>query len=186
MKNASRSIGCTTILFLLITALCLLQASSVPAQNVSGKVYVKAAEENLRSAPNGKKVGTVLQGTEGKVLDQQENWVKIQLTGWIWKPSTTTIRPASVEGEYRALHILVKTRQVAEEILKLLKQGKDFRELAKQYSTSPSAANGGDLGFFNKGDFSPKIEAAITSLKVNEYSGIIETEFGFNIFMRLK
>ena len=186
MKNANRFIGSKVTLISFVTTVFFLQVSLAGAQDQTTKVYVKVPEENLRSAPNGKKVGTLLQGSEGAVLDEQDNWVKIQVTGWIWKPSVTTTRSSFGEGEYRALHILVKTREEAEKILNLLKAGKDFSELAKQYSTSPSAQKGGDLGFFNKGDFSQKIESAITLLKVNEYSNVIETEFGFNIFLRLK
>jgi len=155
-------------------------------QSLAADLYVKIPEENLRMAPNGKKIGTVLEGTKATVLVEKDNWVKVQVTGWIWKPSLTSSKPAAAVGEFRALHILVKTKAEAEEVLKLLKSGKDFREVAKSKSISPSAAQGGDLGYFNKGDFDPKIEAAIEALKVGEISGIIETSYGFNIFKRIK
>ncbi|NIA30365.1 MAG: hypothetical protein GWP06_10705 [Actinobacteria bacterium] len=156
------------------------------AQSFAADLYVKVPEENLRMAPNGKKIGTVLEGTKATVLVAKDNWVKVQVTGWIWKPSLTSSKPATATGEFRALHILVKTKAEAEEVLKLLKSGKDFKEVAKNKSISPSAAQGGDLGYFNKGDFDPKIEAAIAALKVGEISGIVETSYGFNIFKRIK
>ena len=164
----------------------MLTASQLFAQGLATKLYVNVAEENLRSAPNGKKIGSLLQGTEMTVLVQQDQWVKVQVTGWMWKGSLTEQSNATASGEFRALHILVKTRPEAEDILKQIQSGKDFSELAKTKSISPSAAKGGDLGFFNSGDFDPTIEQIITSLKVNEFSGIIETAFGFNIFKRLK
>ncbi len=150
------------------------------------KLYVKVPEENLRAAPNGKKIGTLLEGAETTLLVEKDNWVKVQITAWIWKPSLTTTRPKSAQGKMRALHILVKTRAEAEEVMKLLKSGKDFAEVAKAKSIAPNAAKGGDLGYFNKGDFDPKIEAVIESLKVGEISDIIETEYGYNIFKRIK
>ena len=52
-------------------------------------LYLKIEEENLRSSPNGKKIGTVLQKTKFKKLGEKGKWVKVQLTGWIWKPSLT-------------------------------------------------------------------------------------------------
>jgi len=150
------------------------------------KLYVKVPKENLRAAPKGKKIGTLLEGTETTVLVEKGNWVKVQITGWIWKPSMTSVQPRAAQGQMRALHILVKTRAEAEEILKLLKSGKDFAELAKKRSIAPNAAKGGDLGYFNKGDFDPKIEAVIDTLKINQISEIVQTQYGFNIFKRIK
>ncbi len=48
----------------------------------------------------------------------------------------------------RASHILVEDKQVAEEILQKLKDGKNFEKLAKKYSICPSKKRGGDLGTF--------------------------------------
>lgn len=149
------------------------------------KLYVSVTEENLRNSPKGQKIGSVVNGTEMLVLYEQDNWVKVQITGWIWKPSTTATVPKSAVGEFHALHILVKTRPEAEQILRELQAGKDFGELAKAKSQAPSAPIGGDLGYFNRGDFAPVIENTIAALKVNEVSGIIETAFGFNIFKRI-
>ncbi len=149
-------------------------------------LYVNVPQENLRNAPNGRKLGSLLEGTEMLVLLEKDNWVKVQITGWMWKPSLTTVKKSSAQGEFRALHIMVKTRAEAEEILKELAAGKDFSELAKAKSIAPSAAAGGDLGYFNRGDFNPVFEKAITSLKVNQVSGIIEAANGYNIFKRIK
>ncbi len=149
-------------------------------------MYVNVPEENLRAAPNGNKIGTLLQGAETTVLVEKEKWIKVQITGWIWKESMTSIRPSTGKGEYRALHILVKTREQAEEILAQIKGGKDFAMLAKQKSQSPSSVKGGDLGYFNKGDFNPQIESVIAGLEINEVSGIIETSYGYNIFKRIE
>jgi len=169
-----------------VSALMMLfvQTSVLLAQTRT--MYVNIPQENLRNAPNGRKLGMLLEGTEMIVLYEKDNWVKVQVTGWMWKPSLTSIKKGTVAGEFRALHILVKTREEAEAILQELAAGKDFKELAKSRSISPSAPSGGDLGYFNKGDFSPVFENAITTLAVNETSPIIESANGYNIFKRIK
>jgi len=170
---------------LCIITILLTQLSVLLAQTRT--LYVNVPEENLRNAPNGRKLGTVTEGTDMMVLYEKDNWVKVQITGWIWKPSLTTIKKSSTaDGEFRALHIFVQTKAAAEEILVELSAGKDFGELAKARSKSPSAAVGGDLGYFNKGDFNPVFENAISALQINQVSPIIEAGNGFNIFKRIK
>lgn len=90
------------------------------------------------------------------------------------------------EQEVRAMHILVKTQAEAEEIIKELDAGKDFAALAKEKSTDPSAAaNGGDLGFFAKGQMVPEFEAAAFALKPGEYTKTpVQTQFGFHVIRK--
>jgi peptidyl-prolyl cis-trans isomerase C len=97
------------------------------------------------------------------------------------------------EEGVRASHILIgvdqkasaeekqKAREKAETVLKKLKDGADFGELAKKESTCPSSAQGGDLGFFTKGQMVPAFEAAAYALKPGELSGVVETQFGYHI-----
>ncbi|MCX7750745.1 MAG: immunoglobulin domain-containing protein [Candidatus Bipolaricaulota bacterium] len=88
----------------------------------------------------------------------------------------------SVEEQVRASHILVATREEAEEILKRLAAGEDFAELAKALSKDPgSAGQGGDLGWFGRGRMVAPFEEAAFALKVGETSGVVETQFGFHI-----
>jgi peptidyl-prolyl cis-trans isomerase C len=69
----------------------------------------------------------------------------------------------------------------AEDLLKKLKAGADFNDLAKQYSSCPSAKNGGDLGIQSKGRLVPEFEKAAYALKPGQISDVVETEFGFHI-----
>jgi parvulin-like peptidyl-prolyl isomerase len=57
-----------------------------------------------------------------------------------------------------------------------LKGGKSFEELARLYSTSPSKATGGDLGWMNKGFLRASIEEAAVLLKPDQVSAPIETD----------
>lgn len=94
----------------------------------------------------------------------------------------------------RASHILIgfpanaaemqkaAARARAAEVLRALREGKDFAELAKEHSTdSGSAQNGGDLGFFQQGQMVEAFDKAAFSMKEGETSGLIETQFGFHI-----
>ena len=83
--------------------------------------------------------------------------------------------------EFNASHILLEKKSEAIEILDKLKNGSDFSELARVYSTGPSGQNGGNLGWFGKGAMVPTFEKAVFSLKVNEVSEPIETQFGWHL-----
>ncbi len=85
------------------------------------------------------------------------------------------------ELEVRARHILVKTEQEAKDLVKQLKAGADFIELAKKNSTGPSADAGGDLGYFSRGQMVKPFEDAAFALKPGEVSGPVQTEFGWHV-----
>ncbi len=69
----------------------------------------------------------------------------------------------------------------AEKVWELAKKGEDFAQLAFLYSDDPSAKDGGDLGFFKKGDMIPKFEEVAFALKPGEISQVVQTEFGYHI-----
>ncbi len=83
----------------------------------------------------------------------------------------------------RASHILLTGREDAEIVMKKLKDGEKFEDLAKQYSIdSMTAARGGDLSYFSKGDMVPDFERAIFNLSnVGDITDIIKTQFGYHI-----
>ncbi|HLD43019.1 MAG TPA: peptidylprolyl isomerase [Candidatus Nanoarchaeia archaeon] len=89
--------------------------------------------------------------------------------------------PAKQE-RVKASHILVTTKEEAEQVVRKLKAGEDFAELARNLSIDPSAkANNGSLGYFGKGVMVQEFESAAFSLDVGEISDPVQTQFGFHI-----
>lgn len=87
--------------------------------------------------------------------------------------------------EVHARHILVKTKEEAEAIIKELDGGSDFAEVAKEKSTGPTGPKGGDLGFFAKGQMVPEFETAAFALKDGEYTREpVQTQFGWHVIKR--
>ncbi len=72
-------------------------------------------------------------------------------------------------------------RTKAEELLKQVRDGGDFAELARANSSCPSAAGGGDLGLFGRGQMVPPFEEAAFALEPGEVSDVVETRFGYHI-----
>jgi peptidyl-prolyl cis-trans isomerase C len=85
----------------------------------------------------------------------------------------------------KAKHILVAHEFEAKDLLKKLSEGKKFEDLARDFSLCSSAADGGDLGTFSKGMMVPAFEKALLTLMPNEVSGIVKTQFGYHLIMRL-
>jgi len=98
------------------------------------------------------------------------------------------------DDSVHASHILIRTpenadaaarakaKSQADGLLAQITKGGDFAGLAKQFSQDPgSAPNGGDLGFFSKGQMVPAFEQAAFSLKPGQTSGVVETPFGYHI-----
>lgn len=82
----------------------------------------------------------------------------------------------------RVRHILVKTETEAEEIKRHLDHGANFAGLARQRSTCPSRAKGGDLGYFGPGKMVKPFEDASFALERDgDISDIIQTQFGYHL-----
>ena len=103
-------------------------------------------------------------------------------------------------GDISAKHILIKVKasdsdeglsdeealNKANDLISKLNDGADFSELAKENSDDTgSASNGGDLGYFNKGQMVKEFEDAAYSLGVNEYTKEpVKTTYGYHIILK--
>jgi parvulin-like peptidyl-prolyl isomerase len=88
----------------------------------------------------------------------------------------------STEEQVWARHILIKDAQLATSVYEKLKGGLNFAEAASQYSEDTgSGANGGDLGWFGKGQMVGEFEQAAFSQPVGEIGEPVQSEFGYHI-----
>jgi peptidyl-prolyl cis-trans isomerase D len=96
----------------------------------------------------------------------------------------------STPEQRKARHILLKTdgtndekqKTKGEELLKKIKRGSDFSSLAKEFSDDPgSGANGGELGYFSKGQMVPAFETTVFGLDKDQVSELVKTRFGYHI-----
>ena len=84
------------------------------------------------------------------------------------------------EQEVHARHILVATEAEAKDVAERLKKGDDFATLAKEKSKD-TGAEGGDLGFFARGQMLKPFEEAAFALDVGQISEPVQTQFGWHI-----
>lgn len=95
--------------------------------------------------------------------------------------------------QVKASHILIgidgeggeekkaEARKEIEKIQQRLEKGEDFAALAKEFSRCPSAAVGGDLGYFSRGQMVGPFQDAAFALQPGEISDIVETRFGYHL-----
>ncbi len=104
-----------------------------------------------------------------------ENREKLE-TGLRFHARHILIAPSSGGTDWEA------ARLKAEEVWDMVRTGRDFAELARQYSQDPSAQEGGDLGEMRRGELDPEIEAEILRLRPGEASGPFRSRLGYHIF----
>lgn len=107
--------------------------------------------------------GSVSDGEAKKLYDAQVSGVK-------------------AEEEVRARHILVETEAQAKEIFEKIGHGGDFAKLAKEFSKDPGTRDeGGDLGYFARGQMVPQFEDAAFKLKKGDVSLPVQSQFGWHL-----
>lgn len=80
-----------------------------------------------------------------------------------------------------ASHILVESKEKADDIFKEIEEGLSFEEAASKYSTCPSKENGGSLGEFTRGQLVPEFENHAFSMEIGEMSKPVKSQFGYHI-----
>jgi len=142
----------------------------------------------------------IKEGTEAKVDDivyvyQKGFWQKIDKNFDLNKRiSDDVIKPLKTTdiSEIRASHILISTakldakgkakaKEKIDSLLKQIRAGVSFEELAKAHSDCPSRINGGDLGYFDRGKMVKEFEDVAFALKIGEVSDVVETPYGYHI-----
>lgn len=169
---------------------------------------LKDAIEDIKKKNNIDDAGFMsLLGKEGVTLEEYKANLKDQLTtGRIIETEVRSkivvtdkdisdyyrehLKDFTLPEESRVRHIFLRidknnptaVRGVVMDIMKKLKEGADFADLAKVYSSDEASAKaGGDIGFLKKGQLSPELESVVFSLKSGEVSEPVFTENGIHI-----
>jgi peptidyl-prolyl cis-trans isomerase C len=80
-----------------------------------------------------------------------------------------------------ARHILVKSKEVCEDLKKQIETGADFAAVARQHSLCPSGKQGGSLGEFGPGQMVKEFDQAVFTGEVGKVLGPIQTQFGYHL-----
>jgi peptidyl-prolyl cis-trans isomerase C len=193
----------------LITAELLFQKSKqegiqVKAEDVTAQV--QSIKKRFPNEADFKKVLEESQITETDLKDQIKRDLAIQqlidkevnqkvvISDEESKTYYDTHPQSFVQPEkVRASHILIKVdanateaqkkeaRKKIADVQQKLQKGEDFATLAQSYSEDATSKDGGDLGYFVRGQMVKPFEDAAFSLKINEVSGIVETEYGYHL-----
>jgi foldase protein PrsA len=153
---------------------------SIPDAELESQV-----QEIIEQSGGQEQFAESLQATGTSYDDFREMLLDQLLSEAVFGAVTTSID--SVAEQVHARHILLPTRERAEEVLARLQAGEDFAFLSREYSEDVSSRErGGDMGFFPRGVMPPEVEDAAFGLEVGETSDIVESAFGFHIIQVLE
>jgi peptidyl-prolyl cis-trans isomerase SurA len=151
---------------------------ALAGENLTVEAFKKQVEKGLqRRKLVQSAVKTVSKPSEKELREFYQKNVDAYRTPVSYRPGHIlfVIPKEATPGEIQEI------KKKCQKALDRIRRGEDFRECALIYSEDASAKEGGDLGFFKKGDLLPVLEKEILRLNVGEVSGIVRTEFGFHI-----
>jgi peptidyl-prolyl cis-trans isomerase C len=159
-------------------------------QLISGKaVQIEARKQGLDKKPD---IARAMQAAADQVL--QNAALKAAVLPKVDEEAVKAAYDAQYAGkpgqeEVHARHILVDSEAKAQDIIKQLEAGAKFEDLAKKYGDPKDAATqqGGDLGFFKKGDMLPEFSDVAFKLKPQEYTKTpVHTRYGWHVIQVLE
>jgi peptidyl-prolyl cis-trans isomerase D len=102
-------------------------------------------------------------------------------------PERVHVRHILFSTSNKSKEEVAKIQAQAEDVLKQIKSGGNFTDLAKKFSQDPgSNQKGGDVGWVTRGQMAKNIEDAAFAMKANEISGLVTSEIGFEILQVLE
>ena len=161
-----------------------LSADEVVQRLASVGVSIDTLREQRRAEIGWQRIINGLYGSRIRISDAQIDETLSRLTANAAKPS------------YRVAEIFIEaTPDIggmegalggAEAMIAQINQGAPFPLLAQQFSSAPSAANGGDIGFVSEGELRPELDAVVASLEPGTVSDPIETPGGYYVLAVLE
>jgi peptidyl-prolyl cis-trans isomerase C len=150
---------------------------------IDGKLVVAAARaQKLQDDPEVKRK---VADYENRVLQEAYlgRTVNSKLTDAMLRQKYDAfVKDNPPQEEVRARHILVRDEKAAQDVLAELKKGADFATVAKAKSTDGSARDGGDLGYFSRGDMVAEFSDAAFAMKPGEVSKApVKSQFGWHV-----
>ncbi len=85
--------------------------------------------------------------------------------------------------QVRARQITLAKEVDGQRVLGQIRQGLDFAEAARRFSISPDAEQGGDLGFFGRGQMPGAFDAVVFELPIGRISELVKSEYGYHLFL---
>lgn len=162
------------------------QRYQVAQQLIQLMTVVQAAEkQGLENQPDIQ-AGLALERKLYLANKMMEHYVNtLQVPDSVLKSEYATMAKAQSGEEYKARHILVKSKKEAEKIINELNHGADFATLAKKDSTDTSTAKqGGELGWFKPQQMVPPFSAALEKLKPGQYTKQpVKTQYGWHVIL---
>jgi len=86
-----------------------------------------------------------------------------------------------VMAQATARHLLVDNEAKCIELKEQILAGAEFGKIAKENSSCPSGAQGGDLGSFGPGQMVPEFDEVVFNAPINEVQGPVKTQFGYHL-----
>lgn len=154
---------------------------------VRGYINQKLFEKEAKrlGISDSKEFKAKLQAAEAQLLQQEliERHLKTAVTDkMVDDEYKKLVKSLKGQKEVKASHILVDTEEKAKELKRQLNKGGKFKALVKEFSKDEgSKANGGELGYVMKGQLVPEFESKAFSMKKNEISDPVKTQFGWHI-----
>jgi len=102
------------------------------------------------------------------------------------RPEQVALREIEVSTEGKKDEELPELKKKAETALKRVKDGEDFGEIAKRFSDSSTAKQGGFLGVYKRGELSKELEEIVFKMKKNELTDVMDTKQGYLVLQVLE
>lgn len=100
------------------------------------------------------------------------------------RPEQVALRAIEIKTEGKKESEIPGLKEKTQKLHDRVNEGEDFGELAKRFSDGPTAAQGGYLGVYKKGELSKDFEVLVFNMKKNQLTDVIETKQGF-LFMQV-
>lgn len=163
---------------------------------VAFDAYRDEVKDKLLSARLIQKLIRPLVSVSQEELRQMRSLMEVEQKRLATQPAPTQVveQVREIPVEIKIGHIMlalppnasadqVRQREsLAKEIAGRLRKGESFATLASQHSDDPSGANGGEMGWFKKGEMMPEVEAAMFSMPKGAFVGPLRSSTGFHLF----